>query len=127
MNFLTAKNVYLGVSGLSKDEGGRCQLFIHKNSLIVPNCALFYCIRQCCVAGSGSSSEFSEFRILIQAKFPDPCGSGSTTLVSGVHRDIFGSKILIILSLHVIKLYLNFWQTTASLCMYNIYVHVKSM
>ena len=31
---------------------------------------------------SGSSSEFSEFRIQIriQAKVPDPCGSGSTTL-----------------------------------------------
>ena len=27
--------------------------------------------------GSGSSSEFSEFRIRIQAKVPDPCGSGS--------------------------------------------------
>ena len=45
---------------------------------------IFACIRffQCCgsgmiYSGSGSSSEFSEFRIRIQAKVPDPCGSGS--------------------------------------------------
>ena len=45
---------------------------------------IFACIRffQCCgsgmiYSGSGSSSEFSEFRIPIQAKVPDSCGSGS--------------------------------------------------
>ena len=37
---------------------------------------------QCCgsgmiYSGSGSSSEFSEFRIRIQAKIPNPCRSGS--------------------------------------------------
>ena len=45
-------------------------------------------LNQCCGSeiiysgyGSGSSSEFSEFRIWIrfQAKVPDPCGSGSNT------------------------------------------------
>ena len=29
-------------------------------------------------SGSGSSFEFSEFQIRIQAKVPDPCGSGSS-------------------------------------------------
>ena len=39
-------------------------------------------LHQCCgsgmiYSGFGSSFEFSEFRIRIQAKVPDPCGSGS--------------------------------------------------
>ena len=51
-------------------------------------------VRQCCesemiYSGSGSNYEFSEFRIRIQV--PDPCGSGSTTLVSGVSN--FSYKI----------------------------------
>ena len=42
----------------------------------------FWCSNQYCgsgmiYSGSGSSFEFSEFRIRIQAKVPDPCGSGS--------------------------------------------------
>ena len=41
-----------------------------------------YKYRQCCGSGMiysryGSSLEFSEFRIRIRAKVPDPCGSGS--------------------------------------------------
>ena len=40
------------------------------------------CWDQCCgsgmiYSGSGSSFEFSEFRLPIQAKVPNPCGSGS--------------------------------------------------
>ena len=37
--------------------------------------------------GSGSSSEFSEFWIRIQAKVPDPCGSGSNPC----YLSIFGN------------------------------------
>ena len=49
------------------------------------NSGFFNIFWQCCgsgmiYSGSGSSYEFSEFRIRIQAKVPDPCGSGSTTL-----------------------------------------------
>ena len=47
--------------------------------------------KQCCGSGmiySGSSFEFSEFRIRIQAKVPDPCGSGSTTLAENVVKII---------------------------------------
>ena len=46
--------------------------------------------KQCCISGmiySGSSSEFSEFRIRIQAKVPDPCGSGSNPC----YLSIFGN------------------------------------
>ena len=63
--------------------------FEHKILVISPGRILtrarkmvHYRYMQCCgsetiYSGSGSSLEFSEFRIRIQAKLPDPCGSGS--------------------------------------------------
>ena len=49
-------------------------------------------LKQCCgsgliYSGSGSSSEFSEFRIRIQAKVPDPCGSGSNPCYLSIFRN----------------------------------------
>ena len=53
-----------------------------KYFFVVTYIYLYSCSSQCCgsgmiYSGSGSSFEFSEFWIRIQAKVPDPCGSGS--------------------------------------------------